>query len=87
MYPRKANTNRGDFEGSVAALEQAQCGLTFASGSAAIAMVVHIFEPYSKITTIADIHAGECFRVVSPCNDNICYAYFADTLVIIVGCL
>ncbi|CAI7604135.1 unnamed protein product [Penicillium pancosmium] len=58
VYSRKANPNRSDFERSVAALEQAKYGLAFASGSAAIAMVVHMLEPYSNIIAIADTYAG-----------------------------
>lgn len=72
VYSRKANPNRSDFERTVAALEQAKYGLAFASGSAAIAMVVHMLEPYSNIIAIADTYAGECFRAVLQCDDKRC---------------
>jgi len=60
VYSRKANPNRGDFEASVASLEHAKYGLAFSSGSAAIAMIVHLLEPRSNIIAIADAYAGMC---------------------------
>lgn len=72
VYSRKANPNRSDFERSVAALEQAKYGLAFASGSAAIAMVVHLLKPYSNIIAIADTYAGECFRAVLKYDNKRC---------------
>lgn len=59
VYSRKANPNRSDFERSVAVLEQADHGLAFSSGSAAISMIINLLEPYSNIVAISDAYSGK----------------------------
>ncbi|KAK7204692.1 cystathionine gamma-lyase [Myxozyma melibiosi] len=57
-YSRSSNPNRAEFEAAVAALEGAQHGLAFASGSAATATVLHAFAPGSHVISGADVYGG-----------------------------
>ncbi|KAJ3359527.1 hypothetical protein GGF31_004019, partial [Allomyces arbusculus] len=58
VYSRDGNPTRNGFEAAVAALEGGAHGVAFASGSAAIAMVVMTLPKGSHILSVSDVYGG-----------------------------
>lgn len=57
-YTRSGNPNRAQLEASVAALEGAQHGFAFASGSAATATLLQTLRPGQRVVATADLYGG-----------------------------
>lgn len=58
VYSRKSDPNREVFEAAVAALEHAEYGLAFSSGSATVATIVQSLGGDSHILAISDVYSG-----------------------------
>lgn len=57
-YSRSQNPNRANLEAAVAALERAQFGLAFSSGSATTAVVLQSLPADSHAISIGDVYGG-----------------------------
>ncbi len=57
-YSRSGNPTRGAFEQCVAACENAQFGLAFASGLAATSAIIHLLKSGDHIVSVDDVYGG-----------------------------
>jgi cystathionine gamma-lyase len=76
-YSRTGNPTREAFEKQVAAVEQAKFGLAFASGSAAIATVLHLLEAGSHVISVDDVYGGtqRYFNKVASITNNLTFSF------------
>jgi len=67
-YSRSGNPNRDAFETAVAALEGADYGIAFASGSAATTTILHLLNKGGHVISVNDVYGGTArfFRNVAP---------------------
>ncbi|KAJ3365697.1 hypothetical protein GGF31_008451 [Allomyces arbusculus] len=78
VYSRDGNPTRNGFEAAVAALEGGTHGIAFASGSAAIAMVIMSLPKGSHIVSVNDVYGGT-FDTLTKLAPNMGYsASFAN---------
>ncbi|KNE64655.1 hypothetical protein AMAG_10011 [Allomyces macrogynus ATCC 38327] len=78
VYSRDGNPTRNGFESAVAALEGGKHGVAFASGSAAIAMVIMTLPKGSHIISVSDVYGGT-FETLTKIAPNMGYsASFVD---------
>lgn len=68
-YSRSGNPTRAAFETAVAALEKAEFGLAFASGSATTATVVNLLASGSHMISVNDVYGGT-FRYFTKVASN-----------------
>lgn len=57
-YSRSSNPNRDSFEQAVASLENARYGVAFASGSAAISVILHTLKVGDEVVSFSDVYGG-----------------------------
>lgn len=80
-YTRSGNPNRAQLEASVAALEGAQRGFAFASGSAATATVLQTLKPGQRVVATADLYGGTyrlLEQVARPLGVDVAYVDVSD---------
>lgn len=65
------------FETCIAACEQAKFGLAFASGSSAIATVLHLLESGSHVITVDDVYGGtqRYFNRIASVTNNLSFTF------------
>ncbi|KNE56869.1 hypothetical protein AMAG_02639 [Allomyces macrogynus ATCC 38327] len=73
VYSRDGNPARNGFESAVAALEGCTHGVAFASGSAAIAMVIMTLPKGSHVISVSDVYGGT-FETLTKISPNMGYS-------------
>src|SRR5919202_4453339 len=64
-YSRTANPTRTALQLCLASLEDAEHGVAFASGMAAVTTVMHLVNPGDRIVSVNDVYGG-VYRLFSP---------------------
>lgn len=76
-YARTGNPTREAFEKCIAACENAQFGLAYASGSAAIATILHLLPSGSHVVSVDDVYGGtqRYFKRVAAETNNLSFSF------------
>jgi cystathionine gamma-lyase len=80
-YSRTGNPTRDTFEDCIAALENGQWGLAFASGSATLSCIIHMLKAGDEVISMNDVYGGTyryMSKVATPFDMKFHFVDFTD---------